>query len=234
MTRQPKGVLSLFASESSNGEGGWNVNWYVQRKITTITITDFFRLFVTGDIFFLGAHRISVEFSRSRVFESLRPHTWRRLLCDLPFLSNTIITAIISLIVSVFTGQTPFLFFCVRRTQIENHDNCFYDYVEIRNGHSADSQLINKYCGYKLPLDVHSTTNKLYVKFLSDSSVQKAGFSATFMKGEFVPRYGVRELVGAGRDRIRYRTSRDAAITSEFQPVSPTIRQLRCLHDNGR
>lgn len=68
-------------------------------------------------------------------------------------------------------------------SQIENHDSCFYDYVEIRNGHSADSPLINKYCGYKLPLDVHSTTNKLYVKFLSDSSVQKAGFSATFMKG---------------------------------------------------
>ncbi|KAL4084328.1 hypothetical protein QTP88_028152 [Uroleucon formosanum] len=66
--------------------------------------------------------------------------------------------------------------------EIENHDNCFYDYVEIRNGHSADSPLINKYCGYKLPLDVHSSTNKLYVKFLSDSSVQKAGFSATFMK----------------------------------------------------
>ncbi|XP_050525579.1 tolloid-like protein 1 [Daktulosphaira vitifoliae] len=66
--------------------------------------------------------------------------------------------------------------------EIENHDNCFYDFVEIRNGHSADSPLINKYCGYKLPLDVHSTTNKLYIKFLSDSSVQKAGFSATFMK----------------------------------------------------
>lgn len=27
-----------------------------------------------------------------------------------------------------------------------------------------------------------STSNKLYVKFLSDGSVQKAGFSATFMK----------------------------------------------------
>lgn len=80
---------------------------------------------------------------------------------------------------------SPILYTCVVRLQIENHDNCFYDYVEIRNGHSADSPLINKYCGYKLPLDVHSTTNKLYVKFLSDSSVQKAGFSATFMKGRY-------------------------------------------------
>ncbi|KMQ95009.1 tolloid-like protein 2-like protein [Lasius niger] len=66
--------------------------------------------------------------------------------------------------------------------EIENHDNCVYDYVEVRDGHNNDSPLIGVYCGYKIPPDIKSTGNKLLVKFVSDGSVQKAGFSATFMK----------------------------------------------------
>ncbi|XP_015588432.1 tolloid-like protein 2 isoform X3 [Cephus cinctus] len=66
--------------------------------------------------------------------------------------------------------------------EIENHDNCVYDYVEVRDGHNADSPLIGVYCGYKIPPDIKSAGNKLLVKFVSDGSVQKAGFSATFMK----------------------------------------------------
>ncbi|XP_033211645.1 tolloid-like protein 2 [Belonocnema kinseyi] len=66
--------------------------------------------------------------------------------------------------------------------EIENHDNCVYDYIEVRDGHNEDSPLIGVYCGYKLPPDIRSTGNKLLVKFVSDSSVQKAGFSAMFMK----------------------------------------------------
>ncbi|XP_051165745.1 bone morphogenetic protein 1-like isoform X3 [Leptopilina boulardi] len=66
--------------------------------------------------------------------------------------------------------------------EIENHDNCVYDFVEIRDGHDADSPLIGVYCGYKIPPDIRSTGSKLLVKFISDSSVQKAGFSAIFMK----------------------------------------------------
>ncbi|XP_020288864.1 bone morphogenetic protein 1 isoform X2 [Pseudomyrmex gracilis] len=66
--------------------------------------------------------------------------------------------------------------------EIENHDTCVYDYVEVRDGHSDDSPLIGVYCGYKIPPDIKSTGNKLLVKFVSDGSVQKAGFSATFMK----------------------------------------------------
>ncbi|KFB52683.1 AGAP003702-PA-like protein [Anopheles sinensis] len=66
--------------------------------------------------------------------------------------------------------------------EVENHDNCIYDYVEVRDGGTPDSQLIGIFCGYKIPPDMKSTSNKLFVKFVSDGSVQKAGFSATFMK----------------------------------------------------
>lgn len=57
-----------------------------------------------------------------------------------------------------------------------------YDYVEVRDGDTPDSRLIGVFCGYKIPPDMRSSTNKLFVKFVSDGSVQKAGFSASFMK----------------------------------------------------
>lgn len=67
--------------------------------------------------------------------------------------------------------------------QVEKHDSCVYDYVEILDGHYPDSPVIGKFCGYSLPPDIHSTGNKLLVKFVSDGSVQKPGFSAAYMKG---------------------------------------------------
>ncbi|PSN46655.1 Tolloid-like protein 1 [Blattella germanica] len=66
--------------------------------------------------------------------------------------------------------------------EVENHDNCLYDFLEVRDGSSPDSPLIGLYCGYKIPPDIRSTGNQLLVKFVSDGSVQKAGFSARFMK----------------------------------------------------
>jgi len=66
--------------------------------------------------------------------------------------------------------------------EIENHDNCVYDYLEIRDGDTYGADLIGTFCGYKMPKDIKSTSNSLWIKFVSDGSVQKAGFSASFMK----------------------------------------------------
>jgi len=66
--------------------------------------------------------------------------------------------------------------------EIENHDNCVYDFLEIRDGDKSDSTLIGSFCGYKMPEDIKSSSNHLWIKFMSDGSVQKAGFSASFMK----------------------------------------------------
>ena len=68
--------------------------------------------------------------------------------------------------------------------QIENHDSCVYDFIEIRDGGDSDAPKIGSYCGYKMPEDIKSTGNQLWIKFVSDGSVQKAGFAATFMKGK--------------------------------------------------
>nr|XP_023021404.1 tolloid-like protein 2 [Leptinotarsa decemlineata] len=65
---------------------------------------------------------------------------------------------------------------------VENHDSCVYDYVEIRDGLTLDSPIIKVHCGHKVPPDVISTSNNMLVKFVSDGSVQKGGFSAIIMK----------------------------------------------------
>ncbi|NXI70861.1 BMP1 protein, partial [Anseranas semipalmata] len=61
--------------------------------------------------------------------------------------------------------------------EIERHDSCAYDYLEIRDGSSEASSLIGRYCGYDKPDDIKSTSNKLWMKFVSDGSINKAGFA---------------------------------------------------------
>lgn len=69
-------------------------------------------------------------------------------------------------------------------TQIEKHDNCAYDYLEVRDGDSETSPLLGHFCGYEKPDDVKSSSNQLWMKFVSDGSVNKAGFAANFFKGD--------------------------------------------------
>src|SRR5882762_8963650 len=64
----------------------------------------------------------------------------------------------------------------------EHDDDCDYDYVEVRDGHSPENALLGKFCGQQIPAVVRSTSNKLLVKFWSDGSGQSTGFLATFEK----------------------------------------------------
>ncbi|XP_018429646.1 PREDICTED: tolloid-like protein 2 [Nanorana parkeri] len=66
--------------------------------------------------------------------------------------------------------------------EFEPHDNCLYDHLQIRDGPSEDSPFIGQFCGYEKPDDIKSTSNTLWIKFYSDSSINKAGFSANFFK----------------------------------------------------
>ncbi|PIN97776.1 hypothetical protein AB205_0180870 [Aquarana catesbeiana] len=66
--------------------------------------------------------------------------------------------------------------------QIERHDSCAYDYLEIRDGNTEFSPLIGRFCGYDKPDDLKSSSNQLWVKFVSDGSINKAGFSIHFFK----------------------------------------------------
>ena len=54
------------------------------------------------------------------------------------------------------------------------------DYVEVRNGNQANSSLIGTFCGSQSPPSFTSTHNHLYIKFHSDSSVQRRGFRLAY------------------------------------------------------
>ncbi|KAM9841679.1 bone morphogenetic protein 1-like [Aulostomus maculatus] len=66
--------------------------------------------------------------------------------------------------------------------EIERHESCAYDYVEVRDGGMESSPLIGRFCGYVKPGDIKSNSNQLWLKFVSDGSVNKAGFSVNFFK----------------------------------------------------
>uniref|UniRef100_A0A8C7N2H7 Metalloendopeptidase n=1 Tax=Oncorhynchus kisutch TaxID=8019 RepID=A0A8C7N2H7_ONCKI len=68
--------------------------------------------------------------------------------------------------------------------EIERHDSCAYDYLEVRDGPAESSPLIGRFCGYDRPEDVRSTSHNLWMKFVSDGTVNKAGFAANFFKEE--------------------------------------------------
>uniref|UniRef100_H3ANE1 Tolloid like 1 n=1 Tax=Latimeria chalumnae TaxID=7897 RepID=H3ANE1_LATCH len=68
--------------------------------------------------------------------------------------------------------------------EVERHDSCAYDYLELRDGNSENSPLIGRFCGYDRPEDIKSTSNALWMKFVSDGTVNKAGFAANFFKEE--------------------------------------------------
>ncbi|XP_053451573.1 LOW QUALITY PROTEIN: tolloid-like protein 1 [Nycticebus coucang] len=70
------------------------------------------------------------------------------------------------------------------KPKIESHDNCAYDYLEVRDGTSENSPLIGRFCGYDKPEDVRSTSNILWMKFVSDGTMNKAGFAANFFEEE--------------------------------------------------
>ncbi|XP_030055456.1 cubilin isoform X1 [Microcaecilia unicolor] len=63
---------------------------------------------------------------------------------------------------------------------IQNNTDCSSNYAEVRDGSSADSHLIGKYCGLTVPPPVQSTQRSLYVRFQTDSSVTNYGFLARF------------------------------------------------------
>ncbi|VDK82361.1 unnamed protein product [Dibothriocephalus latus] len=63
---------------------------------------------------------------------------------------------------------------------LEGYVQCDADYVKIFNGPSKNEALLITLCGRDLPKTVSSTSNTMTMEFVSDSSVQEGGFSATF------------------------------------------------------
>ncbi|XP_064459101.1 bone morphogenetic protein 1-like [Ornithodoros turicata] len=66
--------------------------------------------------------------------------------------------------------------------EVECQENCAYDYVEVYDGHDPNALPLGRFCGNNIPNDSISSSNKMLVKFVTDGSVNKHGFSARFSK----------------------------------------------------
>jgi hypothetical protein len=58
-----------------------------------------------------------------------------------------------------------------------------YDHLEVRDGTDEKAPVLAMLCGYSAPNAVKSTSNQIYIKFFSDDSVMKRGFSLKFLAG---------------------------------------------------
>ena len=62
--------------------------------------------------------------------------------------------------------------------------SCQYDFVEMRDGGTTNSPLIQTVCGTTLPSTLKSTGNVMFVRFRTDNSVPRAGFKAQYQIGK--------------------------------------------------
>jgi len=62
-----------------------------------------------------------------------------------------------------------------------SHDEpCEYDYLEIRDGDKGYSSLLGKFCGSKFPPIITSSGRSLWLRFVSDGTIEYTGFKAVY------------------------------------------------------
>ena len=65
--------------------------------------------------------------------------------------------------VSQISGK--FIILTVEEFEIEDSGGCDWDFLEIRDGSSADSRVIGKFCGTNIPKTLHTTQNKMWIRY---------------------------------------------------------------------
>lgn len=68
---------------------------------------------------------------------------------------------------------------------LENSGACLYDFVDVRDGSSEFSSLINRFCASIIIAPIRSSNNSLFIKFKSDSNVSETGFRASWRRVPF-------------------------------------------------
>ncbi|XP_076027535.1 cubilin [Genypterus blacodes] len=76
--------------------------------------------------------------------------------------------------------QNSSISFFFNSFDVERHTSCMFDYLEVRNGSTADSPLIGRFCGNTLPSPIFPQSNLLHLRFKSDYSHTRDGFQATW------------------------------------------------------
>lgn len=87
--------------------------------------------------------------------------------------------------------------------EIEQHQECAYDHLEAFDGDSDKAPILSRLCGSKIPEPLVSTHNKMYLRFISDASVQRKGFQATHSTGNYCGRYfAIHGVIGTHLDQM--------------------------------
>ncbi|XP_051007258.1 cubilin [Acomys russatus] len=61
-----------------------------------------------------------------------------------------------------------------------SHGSCTFDYVQIADGANINSNLGGRFCGVRIPAPFISSSNFLTFQFVSDHTVERAGFKVTY------------------------------------------------------
>nr|VZI04989.1 unnamed protein product [Spirometra erinaceieuropaei] len=65
---------------------------------------------------------------------------------------------------------------------LEEQSDCSYNHLEIFDGPSEDSPILRKLCGLDIPATIRSTSNRVTVRFTTDSVLGSQRFAASFEK----------------------------------------------------
>ncbi|KAL7056920.1 hypothetical protein AAHC03_019022 [Spirometra sp. Aus1] len=65
---------------------------------------------------------------------------------------------------------------------LEEQSDCSYNHLEIVDGPSEDSPILRKLCGLDIPATIRSTSNRVTVRFTTDSVLGSQRFAASFEK----------------------------------------------------
>ena len=63
---------------------------------------------------------------------------------------------------------------------LEDSPTCEYDYLEIRDGEYGYSKVLAKLCGHNFPSDIISSDRYLYIRYVSDDTIEYSGFRAVY------------------------------------------------------
>lgn len=70
--------------------------------------------------------------------------------------------------------------------ELEPHQECAYDHIVVYDGDTNEAPTLGRFCGSKSPHPLLASSNKMYLVFKSDASVQRKGFKAQHSTGMFI------------------------------------------------
>ena len=75
-------------------------------------------------------------------------------------------------ILSIFTSQE------FKDFDLEQHQECQYDNIEIYDGEDRNGHSLGKFCGSRIPEPIIAGSGNMFISFYSDASVSRKGFRA--------------------------------------------------------